>query len=151
MEISVNISATMSHSHHQTVACNCYFFPLLSFWEQTGYSVVSACVITLRWNDKGTSRRSLGSMSIWQEGVLCLVIVALCGFIVGLCYRFNYAIAFMVVAFVIAVAASFALQFHQVNSIYIYLAYLLRTHTTCNPLFHVALLFETMDKDVMLL
>ncbi|XP_020409008.1 yfnA isoform X2 [Zea mays] len=80
----------------------------------TGYSVVSACVITLRWNDKGTSRRSLGSMSIWQEGVLSLVIVALCGFIVGLCYRFNYAIAFMVVAFLIAVAASFALQFRQV-------------------------------------
>ncbi|KAG2652792.1 cationic amino acid transporter 9, chloroplastic-like [Panicum virgatum] len=87
---------------------------ILSVGTLTGYSVVSACVITLRWNDKGTSRRSLGSMSIWQEGVLCLVIVALCGFIVGLCYRFNYAIAFMVVAFLIAVAASFALQFRQV-------------------------------------
>jgi len=87
---------------------------ILSVGTLTGYSVVSACVITLRWNDKGTSRHSLGSMSIWQEGVLCLVIVALCGFIVGLCYRFNYAIAFMVVAFLIAVAASFALQFRQV-------------------------------------
>jgi hypothetical protein len=141
MGISVNNSTTMSHSHHRTVACNCYFFFLISFWEQTGYSVVSACVITLRWNDRGTSRRSLGNMSIWQEGVLCLVIVALCGFIVGLCYRFNYAIAFMVVAFVIAVAASFALQFRQVNSIYINLAYLLHTHIilyACNPLFHVA-------------
>jgi basic amino acid/polyamine antiporter, APA family len=61
-------------------------------------------------------------MSIWQEGALCLVIVALCGFIVGLCYRFNYDIAFMVVAFLIAVAASFALQFRQVNPIYICLS-----------------------------
>jgi hypothetical protein len=87
---------------------------LLPFLEQTGYSVVSACVITLRWNDKATSRRSLGIMSIWQEGVLCLVIVAFCGFIVGLCYRYDYAIAFTVVAFLIAVAASFALQFRQV-------------------------------------
>ncbi|KAF8765500.1 hypothetical protein HU200_008648 [Digitaria exilis] len=86
---------------------------LLSFWEQTGYSVVSACVITLRWNDKATNRRSLGIMSIWQEGVLCLVILALCGFVVGLCYRFNYSIAFIVVAFLIAIAASFALLFRQ--------------------------------------
>uniref|UniRef100_A0A0A9FLN1 YfnA n=1 Tax=Arundo donax TaxID=35708 RepID=A0A0A9FLN1_ARUDO len=53
-------------------------------------------------------------MSIWQEGVLCLTIVALCGFIAGLCYRYNYAIAFMIVAFLIAVAASFALQLRQV-------------------------------------
>ncbi|CAD6269866.1 unnamed protein product [Miscanthus lutarioriparius] len=87
---------------------------ILSVGTLTGYSVVSACVITLRWNDKGTSRLSLGSMSIRQEGVLCLVIVALCDFIVGLCYRFNCAVAFMVVSFVIAVAASFALQFRQV-------------------------------------
>ncbi|TKW40694.1 hypothetical protein SEVIR_1G262500v4 [Setaria viridis] len=87
---------------------------ILSVGTLTGYSVVSACAITLRWNDKATSRRSLGIMSIWQEGVLCLVIVALCGFIVGLCYRYNYAIAFMVVAFLIAIAASFALQFRQV-------------------------------------
>jgi basic amino acid/polyamine antiporter, APA family len=72
-------------------------------------------VISLRWNDKATNRRSLGSMSIWQEGVLCLVIVAICGFVAGLCYRYNYSIALMVVAFLIAVAASFALQFHQVN------------------------------------
>lgn len=97
-------------------------------------------MIILRWNDKGTSRRSLGSMSIWQEGVLCLVVVALCGFIVGLCYRFNYAIAFMVVAFMIAAAASFALQFRQVYFICIDLAYLLHTHMILyahNPFFHV--------------
>nr|CAC39065.1 putative protein [Oryza sativa] len=80
----------------------------------TGYSVVSACVITLRWNDKTTSCRSLGNMSIWQEGVLCLVIIALCGFVAGMCYRFSYAIAFMIIALLIAVAAGFALQFRQV-------------------------------------
>ncbi|KAG8071682.1 hypothetical protein GUJ93_ZPchr0006g40752 [Zizania palustris] len=88
---------------------------ILSVGTLTGYSVVSACVITLRWNDKATSRHhSLGSMSIWQEGVLCLIIIALCGFVAGLCYRFSYATAFMVIAFLIAVVAGFALQFRQV-------------------------------------
>ncbi|EEE57503.1 hypothetical protein OsJ_07784 [Oryza sativa Japonica Group] len=87
---------------------------ILSVGTLTGYSVVSACVITLRWNDKTTSCRSLGNMSIWQEGVLCLVIIALCGFVAGMCYRFSYAIAFMIIALLIAVAAGFALQFRQV-------------------------------------
>uniref|UniRef100_A0ACD5Z5F4 Uncharacterized protein n=1 Tax=Avena sativa TaxID=4498 RepID=A0ACD5Z5F4_AVESA len=87
---------------------------ILSVGTLTGYSVVSACVITLRWSDKATNSRSIGSMSIWQEGVLCLVIVALCGFIAGISYRFSYAIAFIIVAFLIAIVASFALQFRQV-------------------------------------
>ncbi|KAG8060031.1 hypothetical protein GUJ93_ZPchr0002g24044 [Zizania palustris] len=65
---------------------------ILSVGTLTGYSVVSACVITLRWNDKATSRHSLGR----------------------LCYRFSYASAFMVIAFLIAVVAGFALQFRQV-------------------------------------
>jgi APA family basic amino acid/polyamine antiporter len=92
---------------------------ILSVGTLTGYSVVSACVITLRWNDKTTSCRSLGNMSIWQEGVLCLVIIALCGFVAGMCYRFSYAIAFMIIALLIAVAAGFALQFRQVSTFYI--------------------------------
>ncbi|XP_047081819.1 cationic amino acid transporter 9, chloroplastic-like [Lolium rigidum] len=87
---------------------------ILSVGTLTGYSVVSACVITLRWSDKATNSRSLGSISIWQEGVLCLVTVALCGFVAGISYRFSYAIAFIIVAFLIAIVASFALQFRQV-------------------------------------
>ncbi|CAM0944967.1 unnamed protein product [Alopecurus aequalis] len=87
---------------------------ILSVGTLTGYSVVSACVITLRWSDKATNSRSLGSMSVWQEGVLCIVTVALCGFVAGISYRFSYAIAFIVVAFLIAIVASFALQFRQV-------------------------------------
>jgi APA family basic amino acid/polyamine antiporter len=55
-------------------------------------------------------------MSIWQEGVLCLVIVALCGFVAGISYRFSYAIAFIIVSFVIAIVASVALQFRQVSA-----------------------------------
>jgi APA family basic amino acid/polyamine antiporter len=55
-------------------------------------------------------------MSIWQEGVLCLVIVALCGFVAGISYRFSYAIAFIIVAFLIAIVASVALQFRQVSA-----------------------------------
>ncbi|VAI59138.1 unnamed protein product [Triticum turgidum subsp. durum] len=87
---------------------------ILSVGTLTGYSVVSACVITLRWSDKATNSRSLGKISIWQEGVFCLVIVALCGFIAGISYRFSYSIAFIIIAFLIATAGSFSLLFRQV-------------------------------------
>ncbi|KAM3242657.1 hypothetical protein ACQJBY_054960 [Aegilops geniculata] len=87
---------------------------ILSVGTLTGYSVVSACVITLRWSDKATNSRSLGKISIWQEGVFCLVIVALCGFIAGISYRFSYSIAFIIIAFLIATVGSFSLLFRQV-------------------------------------
>ncbi|KAM3226169.1 hypothetical protein ACQJBY_058694 [Aegilops geniculata] len=87
---------------------------ILSVGTLTGYSVVSACVITLRWSDKATNSRSLGNISIWQEGVFCLVIVALCGFIAGISYRFSYSIAFIIIAFLIALVGSFSLLFRQV-------------------------------------
>ncbi|VAI47680.1 unnamed protein product [Triticum turgidum subsp. durum] len=87
---------------------------ILSVGTLTGYSVVSACVITLRWSDKATNSRSLGKFSIWQEGVFCLVIVALCGFIAGISYRFSYSIAFIIIAFLIATVGSFSLLFRQV-------------------------------------
>uniref|UniRef100_A0A453P7N3 Cationic amino acid transporter C-terminal domain-containing protein n=1 Tax=Aegilops tauschii subsp. strangulata TaxID=200361 RepID=A0A453P7N3_AEGTS len=87
---------------------------ILSVGTLTGYSVVSACVITLRWSDKATNSRSLGKISIWQEGVFCLVIVALCGFIAGISYRFSYSIAFIIIAFLIATVGSFSLLYRQV-------------------------------------
>lgn len=82
---------------------------------QTGYSVVSACVIALRWKDKAESQVSSRWTSAWREGVICLVIVACCGFITGLLYRLNASFIFMLVAIVIAVLASAALCFRQVS------------------------------------
>ena len=79
---------------------------------QTGYSVVSACVITLRWNDK-TASQVLSSS--WLEGVICLITVACCGFGAGLFYRVSASFIFLIVAVVLASIASFALIFHQVS------------------------------------
>ncbi|TXG62529.1 hypothetical protein EZV62_009523 [Acer yangbiense] len=86
---------------------------ILSVGTLTGYSVVSACVISLRWKDKAASQVSSRWTSTWREGVLCLVIVAACGFSTGLLYRLNASSIFMLVAIVIAVLASAALCFRQ--------------------------------------
>lgn len=82
---------------------------------QTGYSVVSACVVTLRWKDKAPSQVSSRWTSAWQEGVICLIIVACCGFGAGLFYRYGASIVFLVVAVVIAVLAAAALYLRQVS------------------------------------
>ena len=79
---------------------------------QTGYSVVSACVITLRWNDK-TASQVLSSS--WLEGVICLITVACCGFGAGLFYRVSASFIFLIVAVIVASIASLALIFHQVS------------------------------------
>lgn len=78
---------------------------------QTGYSVVSACVIVLRWKDKIASQVS---SSARQEGILCLIAVALCGFGAGLFFRYDASLLFLVLAIVVATAASAALYFRQV-------------------------------------
>uniref|UniRef100_A0A2P2J9A5 Cationic amino acid transporter n=3 Tax=Rhizophora mucronata TaxID=61149 RepID=A0A2P2J9A5_RHIMU len=78
---------------------------ILSVGSLTGYSVVSACVVTLRWKDKPMSQVSSQWITAWQEGVMCLVSVACCGFIAGLCYRYNASIIFLVLVVVIAVIA----------------------------------------------
>lgn len=82
---------------------------------QTGYSVVSACVITLRWKDKTTTPASGSRFSTWHEGVICLVGVACCGFLAGLCYRYNASFIFLVIAVLIAVVAAGALHYRQVS------------------------------------
>ncbi|KAL0007573.1 hypothetical protein SO802_009075 [Lithocarpus litseifolius] len=83
---------------------------ILSVGTLTGYSVVSACVITLRWNDK-TASQVLSSS--WLEGVICLITVACCGFGAGLSYRVSASFIFLIVAVVVASIASLALIFHQ--------------------------------------
>ncbi|CAI0445919.1 unnamed protein product [Linum tenue] len=72
---------------------------LVGLYVQTGYSVVSACVVTLRWNDRHADDRVLSRWtSPWQEGVICLIVVACCGFATGVSYRYDGSFIFMIVA-----------------------------------------------------
>ncbi|XP_008798783.2 cationic amino acid transporter 9, chloroplastic isoform X1 [Phoenix dactylifera] len=89
---------------------------ILSVGTLTGYSVVSACVITLRWKDKVGSQGSRMCISSWHEGIISLVVVACCGFGAGICYRFGGSFIFLVVAIVIAILAAAALHFRQAYS-----------------------------------
>lgn len=82
---------------------------------QTGYSVVSACVIVLRWNDKKANQIPSRWTSASREGVICLVIIAACGFSGGLCYRLSSAYFFLLIPGVIAVLACASLCFRQVS------------------------------------
>ncbi|KAL6323047.1 hypothetical protein AAG906_024617 [Vitis piasezkii] len=87
---------------------------ILSVGSLTGYSVVAACVVTLRWNDKTASQVSTRWTSTWQEGVIYLLIIAGCGFSAGLFYRVGASFFCLLVAAVIAVLASIALYSRQV-------------------------------------
>lgn len=82
---------------------------------QTGYSVVAACVVTLRWNDKTASQVSTRWTSAWQEGVIGLLIIAGCGFSAGLLYRMDASLFYLLVPAVIAIFASIALYIRQVS------------------------------------
>lgn len=82
---------------------------------QTGYSVVAACVVTLRWKNRTGSQVSSKCISSWCEGVICIFIVACCGFATGVLYRFGASFIFMIVAVVIAIIACAALCCRQVS------------------------------------
>ncbi|XP_027351528.1 cationic amino acid transporter 9, chloroplastic isoform X3 [Abrus precatorius] len=86
---------------------------ILSVGTLTGYSVVSACVVVLRWKDKTNSQVSFSAK---REGVICLVVVAVCGFAAGLSYRYDGSPIFLSLAIVIALGASAALVFRQVSA-----------------------------------
>lgn len=83
---------------------------------QTGYSVVAACVVSLRFKDKAANEVS---SSAWREGVICLFIVACGGFGAGLCYRFSASIVFLVLTVVVAILALADLCFRQVSEQYV--------------------------------
>ncbi|CAN1272208.1 Cationic amino acid transporter 9, chloroplastic [Linum perenne] len=87
---------------------------ILSVGSLTGYSVVSACVVTLRWNDKHEGQVSSRWATGWHEGVICLVIVACCGFVTGVSYRYDASFIFMIIAVVIGAVSIGALCFRQV-------------------------------------
>ncbi|KAK5812693.1 hypothetical protein PVK06_028131 [Gossypium arboreum] len=88
---------------------------ILSVGSLTGYSVVAACVVTLRWKNNTGNRVFSKCISTWCEGVLCIFLVACCGFAAGVLYRFGTHFIFMIVAVVIAIMACAALCFRQVN------------------------------------
>ncbi|PON60878.1 Amino acid/polyamine transporter [Parasponia andersonii] len=84
---------------------------ILSVGSLTGYSVVAACVLSLRWKGKTASQVSSAT---WSEGVICIFVVALGGFGAGLSYRLSASFIFLLVALVVAVLALIALLFRQV-------------------------------------
>ncbi|KAM7277169.1 hypothetical protein ACFE04_019035 [Oxalis oulophora] len=86
---------------------------ILSVGSLTGYSVVAACTLVLRWNDKTSSQLSSRRISIWQEGVICLFIVACSGFAAGLIFRVSASFVFLLIPIIIAIIASTALYRHH--------------------------------------
>lgn len=84
---------------------------ILSVGTLTGYSVVSACVVVLRWKDRTNSQVSSAKR---REGVIFLITVAVSGFAAGLFFHYRVSFIFVIAAIVVAVAASLALHFRQV-------------------------------------
>lgn len=90
---------------------------ILSVGTLTGYSVVAACLLSLRFEEKigyQVSRR----WSRWSEGVVCLLVIGFCGFAAGAIYRFHVHISyyFLVIPVVIALCGVAMLYFRQVYS-----------------------------------
>ncbi|KAJ4955877.1 hypothetical protein NE237_012660 [Protea cynaroides] len=86
---------------------------ILSVGSLTGYSVVSACVVSLRWKDKASNPASSRWISNRQEGVICLVLVACSGFGAGLCYRYD-ALIWLLAPIVTGILAAVSLFYRQV-------------------------------------
>ncbi|XP_021755249.1 cationic amino acid transporter 9, chloroplastic-like [Chenopodium quinoa] len=89
---------------------------ILSVGTLTGYSVVAACVLSLRFEEKSPGQSSTRWCSKWAEGVLLLVLLACCGFGAGLTYRFGASFYFLIIPLVIAIVALVALYVRQVYS-----------------------------------
>ncbi|GMH00638.1 hypothetical protein Nepgr_002477 [Nepenthes gracilis] len=90
---------------------------ILSVGTLTGYSIVAACLVTLRFEDKSANQASCGLSSRSMEGVICLITIASCGFAAGAIYRFGVSYFFIVIPIVIAIVASAALFLRQAYSI----------------------------------
>ncbi|CAA0842734.1 Cationic amino acid transporter 9- chloroplastic [Striga hermonthica] len=87
---------------------------ILSVGSLTGYSVVSACVVSMRWKDK-TGQFSARWISNRVEGIICLLLVAGCGFAAGAIFRFGSTYFFMIVPAVLAIIFAAALHLRQVH------------------------------------
>ncbi|XP_078447772.1 cationic amino acid transporter 9 [Wolffia australiana] len=89
---------------------------ILSVGTLTGYSVVSGCVVVLRWKDAPRRQTSIKGVSARQEGITYLILIALSGFATGLCYRFGASAAFPVMTALIGILSTAALYVRQVHS-----------------------------------
>ncbi|KAI3756806.1 hypothetical protein L1987_56629 [Smallanthus sonchifolius] len=82
----------------------------------TGYSVVAACVITFRWKNDDGSQISTTSMSHRLEGIICITVIACCGFTAGFLFRYSvspFAYIFLIVPVTFAILVTAALRFRQ--------------------------------------
>ncbi|KAL8235905.1 hypothetical protein R6Q59_016986 [Mikania micrantha] len=82
---------------------------ILSVGSLAGYSVVAACVMTLRWDNSQVSKR--------MEGITCITVIACCGFVAGILYRYSsstLANIFLILPIAVAIFAAADLQFRQV-------------------------------------
>ncbi|KAI3693220.1 hypothetical protein L6452_33051 [Arctium lappa] len=92
---------------------------VLSVGSLAGYSVVAACVITLRWKDNVGNQVSATLMSHRLEGIICIIVIACCGFAAGILFRYvvsALAYLFLIVPMAIAILAAVALRFRQVHT-----------------------------------
>ncbi|PKA50300.1 Cationic amino acid transporter 9, chloroplastic [Apostasia shenzhenica] len=87
---------------------------ILSVGSLTGYSVVSACVITLRWKDMAPGQVFPMHLSSRHEGVICLLAVGFCGFAAGIFYRYDVSFILLLIAVLMAILAGAALHFRQI-------------------------------------
>uniref|UniRef100_A0A7I4AKY0 Cationic amino acid transporter C-terminal domain-containing protein n=1 Tax=Physcomitrium patens TaxID=3218 RepID=A0A7I4AKY0_PHYPA len=79
---------------------------ILSVGCLASYSIVCACVVMLRintenqWQD-GEDQLPQKGLTRWNEAVLCMLGISLCGFLVGLCYRTGGPVTYEIVLLVI--------------------------------------------------
>jgi len=76
---------------------------------------VAACVLSLRFKEKSANQASGRWCSRWAEGVICLVVLACCGFAAGVMYRFDASYYLLIIPLFIAVVAFAALYLRQVS------------------------------------
>lgn len=88
---------------------------ILSVGTLSGYSVVCGCVLILRVSqDDLPEKKSERILTRSQEAVCCLLGVALCGFLVGLFFRFSFHYVFMIVGLVIGMFVAVPMYYRQV-------------------------------------
>ncbi|KAK1430371.1 hypothetical protein QVD17_13053 [Tagetes erecta] len=89
---------------------------VLSVGSLAGYSVVAACVITLCWKDNIGSQVSATFIPHRLEGIICITVIACCGFTAGILFRYvvsPFAYIFLALPIAIAILAAAALRFRQ--------------------------------------
>lgn len=106
----MNIFCYYGNLHKHFRVCN-YDGILL----QTGYSVVSACMVTLRWTDNNSSVVSKRRISGRGEGIIWLCTIALCGLAAGALFRFNASFIFITLAAIVSVLSAAAIYLRQVK------------------------------------